>query len=112
MIDSYSFGNIVVDGERYTTDVIIFPDRVEASWWRKEGHNLCLEDLRDVLRHRPEILVVGQGKPGLMKVGSEVTEHLQKQGIELISQPTAKAVATYNKLCTKKQVVAALHLTC
>jgi len=30
-IDSYSFGRIVIDGQVYTSDVIIYPDRVDAS---------------------------------------------------------------------------------
>ena len=28
IIDSYQFGLIVVSGKKYTSDVIIFPDRV------------------------------------------------------------------------------------
>lgn len=36
MINSYDFGRIVVDGKAYTSDVIIFPDRVNSYWWRKE----------------------------------------------------------------------------
>jgi hypothetical protein len=112
MIDSYSFGSITVDGKRYTSDVIIYPERVDSSWWRREGHNLHLEDLQEVLRYRPEVLVVGQGKPGLMKVGSDVIEQLAQRGIEVRVAPTAKAVRMYNHLCAEKKVVAALHLTC
>jgi hypothetical protein len=29
MIDSYDFGAIVIDGKRYSSDVIIYPDRVK-----------------------------------------------------------------------------------
>ena len=32
MINSYDFGRIVIDGNAFTTDVIIFPDRVDAEW--------------------------------------------------------------------------------
>jgi hypothetical protein len=112
MIDSYSFGSITVDGKRYTSDVIIYPQRVNSSWWRKEGHNLHLEDLQEVLRYQPEVLVIGQGKPGLMKVGSDLIEQLNQRGIEVRFAPTAKAVRMYNELCAGKKVVAALHLTC
>ena len=112
MIDSYSFGSITVDGKRYTSDVIIYPDRVDSSWWRKEGHNLCMEDLREVVQYRPEVLVVGKGKPGLMTVGADLVEQLAGLGIEVRSAPTAKAVELYNQLSPGKKVVAALHLTC
>jgi hypothetical protein len=112
MIDSYSFGTIIVNGRRYTSDLIIYPDRVESSWWRKEGHNLCMGDLQDVLRYGPEVLVIGQGKPGLMAVGAEIVEQLAQRGIEVHTAPTAKAVKLYNRLSLEKKTVAALHLTC
>jgi hypothetical protein len=112
MIDSYSFGSITVNGKRYTSDLIIYPDRVESSWWRKEGHDLCMEDLQDVLRYRPEVLVIGKGKPGLMAVGEDLVEQLAQRGIEVHAAPTAKAVKLYNRLSPERKVVAALHLTC
>jgi hypothetical protein len=112
MIDSYSFGSITVNGRRYTSDVIIYPDRVDSSWWRKQGHNLCIEDLREVLQYQPEVLVVGKGKPGLMAVGADLVEQLAQRGIVVRSAPTAKAVKLYNQLSPGKKVVAALHLTC
>jgi hypothetical protein len=112
VIDSYSFGSIAIDGRHYSSDVIIYPDHVDSSWWRKQGHNLCLEDLEDVLRYQPEVLVVGQGKPGRMKVGNDVVEQLRQRGIEVVVSPTPKAVQSYNELCDDKKVVAALHLTC
>ncbi|MDL1969074.1 MAG: hypothetical protein LWW97_11200 [Deltaproteobacteria bacterium] len=40
MIESYSFGSIVVDGRKFISDLIIYPDgRIEASWWRKSLKN-------------------------------------------------------------------------
>jgi hypothetical protein len=92
--------------------VIIYPERVDSSWWRKEGHNLCMEDLGEVLRYQPEVLVIGQGKPGLMAVGAALVEKLNQRGIQVHSAPTAKAVKLYNQLSPEKKVVAALHLTC
>jgi hypothetical protein len=112
VIDSYSFGSVTVNGKSYNSDVIIYPDRVNASWWRKQGHNLCLDDLEDVLRYKPEVLVVGQGKPGLMKVTAALVDRLRQEGIEVVTGSTERAIRTYNELCAKKKVVAALHLTC
>ncbi len=38
-IDSYAFGNIVIDGMRFTSDLIIYPDgRIVDGWWRQSGH--------------------------------------------------------------------------
>jgi hypothetical protein len=112
MIDGYKFGRITVDGKDFRTDLILLPDRVLDSWWRKEGHNLCLEDLGEALAAEPEVLVIGQGEPGLMKVPETLVEELQRRGIEVSVAPTREAVRAYNGLAGKRKVVAALHLTC
>ena len=111
-IDQYSFGSITIDGRRYTSDVIIYPDRVDSSWWRKEGHNLHIVDLKDIINAKPEVLVVGTGSPGLMKVPKETISHLESKGIEVHVSLTAKAVELFNKLQSDKKVIAAFHLTC
>ena len=111
-IDSYRFGLVVINGQNYTSDVIIFPDRVNARWWRNKGHELCLEDIAEVIAENPEVLVVGTGAFGLVKVLPEVKQSLETQGIKLIAEPTNEACNIYNQLCQSQKVVAALHLTC
>jgi len=113
LIDEYSFGRIVIDGKTYRHDVIVFPDRVKPNWWRREGHSLCLEDLEEVLRDPPEVLVIGTGYVGLMRVPREVREKLEEMGIQVVVEKTGKAYRTFNKLLSEgRRVVAALHLTC
>ncbi len=112
MIDSYQFGLIVVNGKRYTSDVIIFPDRVKGNWWRKRGHELYLEDIAEVIAENPEVVIVGTGASGLVKVLPEVEQAAEARGIKLIVEPTDKACHTYNHICHSQKVVAALHLTC
>lgn len=112
MIDSYEFGEIVIDGNLYTSDVIIYPHRIDSNWWRREGHELSVFDLKDVVDSRPEIIVVGTGNPGLMKVLPETEKHIKSKGIELMILPTKEACLTYNQLCNNRKIVALLHLTC
>ena len=111
-IDSYQFGQVVVKGRKYTSDVIIFPDRVRDNWWRKSGHQLCLEDIAEVITEKPEVLVVGTGSSGLVKVLPEVRQVVEAQGIELIVEATDKACHTYNHICHSQRAIAALHITC
>jgi hypothetical protein len=112
VIDSYKFGEMVIDGKAYHADLVIYPDRIDASWWRKTGHAVWLDDLQDILLAQPKYLVVGTGSPGLMEVLPETQEYLAEHGIELIVEPTAQAYQTYNELCTSKRVIGAFHLTC
>ncbi len=112
MIDSYDFGRIVINGKRYNSDLIVFSDKVREGWWRKEGHRLHVEDLKDVLEAKPEVLVVGTGYSGLMRVPPETRGYVESEGIEFIAQKTAEACETFNRLVKSRKVVAALHLTC
>ena len=112
MINSYDFGRIVIDGTAFTTDVIIFPDRVEDNWWRKDGHVLHAADIESAVEEKPEVLIVGTGKYGVMKVLPQTREYIESKGIALIVEPTEKACEIYNKISQAKKVVAALHLTC
>jgi len=113
MIEHYEFGRIVIDGKSYSSDVIIYPDRVDPDWWREEGHRLSPVDLWEVVRAKPEVLVVGTGYSGLMDVPPETMKHLQEHGIKVIVQRTTQACQTYNRLTKEgKKAIAALHLTC
>ena len=111
-IQSYRFGRIQIDGQSFSGDVILLPDRVVSNWWRKEGHMLYPEDLDAVFEAAPQVLVVGQGSPSRMRVNPETERALQAAGIELVALPTQKACQVYNERCQQQTVAAALHLTC
>lgn len=115
MIDSYKFGVMVINRKEYTNDVIVFPDQVVKSWWRKEGHRLYVEDLKELLKEKtkPEVLVVGTGYYGLVKVSAEVKNALESYGIELVAKPTREACQIFNELLkSNRKAAAAFHLTC
>ena len=111
-IQKYCFGEVVIEGEKYTEDVLVFPDRVRSGWWRKEGHLLQVDDLKEALAGGPEALIVGMGSQQCMKVAPEVVAHTREAGIELLAFDTRGACQTWNQLVGKRKVVAALHLTC
>jgi len=111
-ISHYSFGHIIVDGISYRSDVIIYPDRVDPSWWRQEGHRLSREDLSGVLATRPKIVIIGTGALGVMNVPVELTAALSTEGMTVFVERTARAVELYNQVDDRRRVVAALHLTC
>lgn len=112
-IDSCEFGEVVVDGKRYTDDVIIYPEKVVSDWERKNGHEIGLEDIKDVIEYNPEIIVVGTGMSGMLKILPETRELFMKKNIELIEMHTKEASERFNKIIDeKKKAVACLHLTC
>lgn len=112
MIESYSFGSMVIDGKEYTSDLIIYPDRIQNSWRRIEGHRLDIEDIKEILEAKPEVLVVGTGASGLMEIPEETEKHIASKGVRLIVQKTEEAYQTFNALSKSKKAIGAFHLTC
>lgn len=112
MIDSYSFGKIKVNGAVYTKDLIIFPDHVYSPWRRKSGHRLCVQDLREVFEENPDILVVGTGSLGRMKVAEEVRQKCRDMGIDLVVKKTKGASRDFNKYQSQRKTIGLFHLTC
>lgn len=114
MIEKYNFGEMVINGNTYTNDVIIGPDKVRGDWWRKSGHYLQLEDIKDVIEaEEPEIVIIGTGKFGRMRVSPEVKKYLENKGIDYFIKSSGKASDIYNEKRGKTdKVVGAFHLTC
>ncbi len=111
-VEHYSFGKIIIDGKSYTSDVIIYPEKVDSSWWRKHGHSLHIDDLKNVIAEKPELLIVGTGNSGVMVVPEETVSYLKSKGIEVNIARTDEAVKLFNRVQKEKRTIAALHLTC
>ena len=112
-ISDYEFGKIAIENRTYTSDVIIAPEQVIDSWWRKEGHNLQIEDLDDILKAKPDLLIIGTGYYGRMQVPDETKQYLEQRGIKLLEAKTGDAVTEFNQQQKEyARIVAALHLTC
>ena len=111
-ITSYAFGSIEVDNKPYTSDIIIYPQHIESSWWRREGHRLDVEDLKGVMKTHPQVLIVGTGYYGNMKVPDATLQYLEANGIEVHIALTRDAVELFNTMRKSANIVAALHLTC
>ncbi|MFC1523631.1 Mth938-like domain-containing protein [Thermodesulfobacteriota bacterium] len=113
MIESFSFGEIIINGRNYKSDLIIYPHgRVMGSWWRKEGHRLFSGDISELIDSKPEIIVIGTGASGLMQPTEELLASLKECRIECIIQPTQNAMDIFNSLFPEKKVGACFHLTC
>ena len=113
-IEAYSFGWMIIDGKRYTSDLLIYPDgRVEDTWYRKRGHALSTDDISKLIQAGPEIIIAGTGASGLMKPEKGFEKQLGQKGIRFFSLPNIEAVERYNKLSLEKpEVGACFHLTC
>jgi len=111
-IEQYIFGKIKINGESYSSDLIIYSDKINTSWWREKGHLVQIKDIDEILKYKPDILIIGTGYMGLMKVEQKVKEELSNLKIKFYIERNKKAVEIFNNIQTDKKVVAAFHLTC
>jgi hypothetical protein len=113
MIDKYTSGHIVVNNITYHQDLKIIQGQVVDNWWRKAGHRVDVNDMKDVLDASPDIIVIGTGYAENMRVSDDLTSETRQLDIRLIAENTNKAVQTFNDLFSRgKNVSGAFHLTC
>ena len=113
MIEDYRFGLIKIDGQEFEKDIFIDWDNKVSSWWREEFHLFQKKDVESFLEKKPEIVIFGTGKQGIAKLSKELRDFFGGLGVEMIVEPTDRAVESYNQAQKEgKKVVAFLHLTC
>ena len=110
-VDYYSFGSISINGTSYNADLIVFPNKIETNWWRLQGHLLQIADIRKIFDISPEVLIIGTGDYGYMKVSDDILEELEKRNIKYFVEKSSKAIEIFNS-CKEKNKVLAIHLTC
>ena len=103
MIENYSFGSICINGKTYKNDVLIFDNEIKE-WWRERGHNLQIKDLEWIIGKKPEILIIGSGSYGLLKVSKEIKDYLSYMKIETKIEKTKNACELYNELKIKENL--------
>jgi hypothetical protein len=113
IIEFYSFGRMVIEGQQYSKDVIIFPDgSILSPWWRRQGHVLTAADLEKLIKATPEIIICGTGAMGVMRPAVDLREYLQSLNIDFIVEKSGKAVEIFNRLSGTRKTGGCFHLTC
>lgn len=101
-----------IQGQVFTKDLIILPNQIFSPWWRASGHRISVDDLSEVFAFTFEVLVIGTGYYGLVKIDQEVFELCKQKNISIITAKTAKAVKLFNENHLTKKTIGAFHLTC
>jgi hypothetical protein len=110
------FGEIDVEGKRYTHDVVI--DGGKGGNGRKDRpSNSAKSSVTRRFRAEEEIpwggkrLIVGTGAHGALPVMDEVLAEAKRRGIEVVAAPTLEVCQLLEEV-KKGQAYAILHCTC
>ena len=110
-INKTSFGQIIIDLRKYDYDVWIFPDDTVKR--RTSDHEFTREEFELMAQKSPEIIVIGTGQSGLVKVLDETKNAARDKKIRLMIGKTPDIVKVFNDLKKeKKRIAAVVHVTC
>jgi len=116
-IDGYRFGEITIGRTTYAHDVYLLVDgtvkKRKKDIAREEyhtAHAVGPKELERVCRAGPEVLFVGTGETGAVKLNEEALRYLSQRSIDCKAMPTPEAIEAYNK--SGKRKAALIHVTC
>jgi len=116
-IDATEFGAITIDAKTYEHDVIIrLSGKVEKRRKRlsKEkygtSHIVSKEEAKFVFEDGCELLIVGAGQDGNVRLSPEASAYFDKKHCRVIVQPTPEAIVSFNRSRDKKIALMARHL--
>jgi len=123
-IERLSWGKFTIEGiEHYLTsdgrtvgsgkDIRIIGRKV-SPWFERKGHNLKKQMITGIFKQQIDILIIGNGIKGDLKVPGEVINEIHSKGIkEVIIKKTPEACQLYNNFFQEGKMVALLaHGTC
>ncbi|MEO0098233.1 MAG: MTH938/NDUFAF3 family protein [candidate division WOR-3 bacterium] len=112
-IERTGFGWIIVDGVKYTSDIIITTNgeiRNRYEDFSGSSHSLSEKELEKLLIGNPEVVIIGTGQNGCLSLSPEIKDYLKKKDVEFISLLTPEAIRAFNQEKRKKSAL--FHLTC
>ncbi|MFH0956409.1 MAG: MTH938/NDUFAF3 family protein [Candidatus Aenigmatarchaeota archaeon] len=110
-IDGTKFGEITINGKPYDSDVTVYWDgRVT---FRAKEHVIELGEFLTVLRADPNVLVVGTGQTGIVKISPEVAQWAGDKNVSVYADTTPRALQMFNAFVAEgRKVVGIFHVTC
>jgi glucokinase len=111
-----SFGEITVDGTTYTQDVYITPHGSVEKRKKKHAedseaaHSVGPKELEKICQGGVEVLFVGTGHAGALRLAEPSDRYLRHRSIECRAAPTPALIDAYNK--SKQRKAALIHVTC
>jgi len=109
-IDKVDFGEIIINGKSFYSDVSISA-KGEVEHLAK-SRIVEASDIMPLLKGNPECIVIGAGMDGSASIRAEVKQILENKGIRLFRERTRNAVDVFNGLVADgKKVAGIFHVT-
>jgi hypothetical protein len=116
-IDSTEFGSITIDGLTYSHDVFI---RLSGKIRKRKkklskklygtSHIVSLEEAEFIYEKGSELLIVGTGQYGSLRLSPEAAEFFARKDCQVVAEPTPRAMLAFNQ--AKGHKTGLFHVTC
>ena len=111
IIDDISFAKLVSGGKVYRSTCLVYKDKIDGRWWRKNGSAFSPEDFDEAISSKPEIVVLGVGFMNKVDILPETLERFKKDGISVKVMDSKPAMEEFNSIVLSgKNVIGAFHL--
>ena len=105
-VGSFVDNTVSIEGVRYTTSLIITPEKVVRDWPPQHPGRLTIDDFGIILTLNPELILVGTGN-ALMFPDPVILKGAIRVGIGIDFMDSRAACRTYNILAAEGRHVAA-----
>ncbi|MBN2331413.1 MAG: hypothetical protein JXC85_06365 [Candidatus Aenigmarchaeota archaeon] len=110
-VEYKKFGEITINGQVYYSDMTVYWNGKIA--YRGKEHVIEFGEFMKILKSEPEIVVIGKGDEGVLKISEEVLQWAKGKSVDLYFERTAKAADIFNAFANQgKRVVGIFHVTC
>ncbi|GMR05973.1 MAG: Mth938-like domain-containing protein [Gammaproteobacteria bacterium] len=101
-------GRIKINDQFYNNSLLVTSEKIDNTWIVKKPEELTVEILEELLKHKPEIIIIGSGLQHHF-LDPMLTLTATQQGIGIEIMTTEAACHTYNILIGEdRDVLAAL----
>lgn len=116
-IEKTKFGSITIAGVEYEHDVLIRLDGKVVKRKKKlskevygTSHILSLAEAQFVYEKTAEVIIIGSGQEGMLKLSDEAAAFLDEKRCKVKLLPTPEAMQAWNK--AKSPAIGLFHITC
>jgi hypothetical protein len=106
-IQEYKIGSFLINNKRYLSDIKIVNKR-PFYWNDRNRYNLEESNLNDLFKAKPEVIIIGTGASGMLKVSQDIKEMIKERNTGVVVEPTPQAVKSFNKAVKANLNVAAI----
>ena len=89
-INSFRFGSLTINNKTYDTDMVVSWDGELIS--RESSHTISKEEMMDMLVKGPEVILVGTGTAGCLKIGKDIEDLAHRHPLPVVVAPSARSL--------------------